>query len=74
VFSFINTTEFSYLAPAKRGDTIIADAKVLKFGKKLTCATIDIRRKSDQLLLATGRQTMAVPHVTSYMSTIKSRI
>jgi acyl-coenzyme A thioesterase 13 len=50
----------TYLAAAKAGESIVAHGTVLKTGKKLGFAQVDIRRKADGKLLATGRHTKAL--------------
>ena len=47
----------SYFAPAPGGSTVVAEAAVLKIGKTLAFVTVDIRRKTDGVLVAQGRMT-----------------
>lgn len=47
----------SYFAPAPGGSTVVADAVVLKIGKTLAFVSVDIRRKTDGVLVAQGRMT-----------------
>ena len=47
----------SYFAPAPGGSTVVADAAVLKIGKTLAFVSVDIRRKTDGVLVAQGRMT-----------------
>src|SRR5262245_52139327 len=45
----------TFLAPGPHGDTVVADAQVLKCGKTLAFVTVDVRRKTDGVLVAQGR-------------------
>jgi acyl-coenzyme A thioesterase 13 len=47
----------TYLAPGPGGDTAMAEARVLKVGKIMAYVTVDVRRKSDGVLIAQGRMT-----------------
>lgn len=47
----------TYLAPGPDGSTVIAEAQVLKVGKTLAFVAVDVRRKSDGVLIAQGRMT-----------------
>ena len=47
----------TFLAPAPRGSTVVAEAQVLKNGKTLAFVTVDVRRKDDGVLVAQGRMT-----------------
>ncbi len=50
----------SYLKAAKAGDVLELRAECLKYGKSLAFTTMDILKKSDGSLVATGRQTKHV--------------
>jgi acyl-coenzyme A thioesterase 13 len=50
----LNTT---YLLATPLGDTAVAEAVVLKSGKTMAYVTVDVRRKSDNQLVAQGRMT-----------------
>uniref|UniRef100_A0A915I8D3 Acyl-coenzyme A thioesterase 13 n=1 Tax=Romanomermis culicivorax TaxID=13658 RepID=A0A915I8D3_ROMCU len=50
----------TYMRPAKVGDTVIFDAKVLKVGKSLAFTEVDITNKKDGELVAVGRHTKAL--------------
>ncbi len=45
----------TYLAPAKTGSKVYADATVLKIGKIMAFVTVDVRRAEDDVLVAQGR-------------------
>ncbi|HVO29756.1 MAG TPA: PaaI family thioesterase [bacterium] len=47
----------SFFAPAPGGSTVYADAAVLRIGKTLAFVTVDVKRKSDDVLVAQGRMT-----------------
>lgn len=47
----------SYFAPALAGSIVIAEAEVLKIGKRLAFVAVDIRRGADGILVAQGRMT-----------------
>lgn len=47
----------SYFAPAPGGSTVVAEGAVLKIGKTLAFVTVDVKRKSDGVLVAQGRMT-----------------
>jgi acyl-coenzyme A thioesterase 13 len=47
----------SYFAPGPAGSVVYADATVLRIGKTLAFVTVDVRRKSDDVLMAQGRMT-----------------
>ena len=47
----------SYLKGAKAGDILEIKSQCLKQGKTLAFANVDIFKKSDGSLIATGRQT-----------------
>ena len=47
----------TYLSPGPGGEVVRAEAKVLKAGKTLAYVTVDVRRKSDGVLVAQGRMT-----------------
>lgn len=47
----------SYFAPAPGGSTVVAEAAVLKIGKTLAFVTVDVKRKTDGVLVAQGRMT-----------------
>ncbi|CAN8000975.1 unnamed protein product [Ixodes hexagonus] len=57
---FFITTELKmrFLAPAKLGDTIVLDARVVKTGKMLAYAEMDILDKATRKLLVQGTHTM----------------
>lgn len=46
--------------PARVGDTVVADARVLKRGRTLAFTTVDIVRASDGKLVARGSHTKFV--------------
>ena len=48
----------SYIRPALLGETIVIEARCLKVGRGLSFANVNIFRKSDGLLVASGRHTM----------------
>jgi acyl-coenzyme A thioesterase 13 len=50
----------SFLAAAKLGEEVAIEGRVLRQGKKLGFTQVDLRRKSDGTLLATGRHTKAL--------------
>ena len=50
----------SFLAAAKLGEEVVIEGRVLRSGKKLGFTQVDLRRKSDRTLLATGRHTKAL--------------
>ncbi len=50
----------SYASAAKAGETVEVIGVVLKTGKKLGFTQVDIKRKSDGKLIATGRHTKAL--------------
>ena len=50
----------SFLAAAKLGEDVTVHGRVLRTGKKLGFTHVDVRRKSDGTLLATGRHTKAL--------------
>ena len=54
---------FSYLKSAKVGDELEIKSQCLKQGKTLAFAGVDIYRKSDGSLIATGRQTKYITNV-----------
>lgn len=47
----------SYFAATPAGDTAVAEATVMKIGKTLAFVSVDVRRKSDGVLVAQGRMT-----------------
>jgi len=47
----------SWFSPAPGGVDVIAEATVLKVGRTLGFVTVDIRRESDNVLVAQGRMT-----------------
>lgn len=47
----------TYLAPGPLGSTVVAEAAALKVGKNLAYVSVDVRRKSDGVLVAQGRMT-----------------
>ncbi len=47
----------SYFVAAAVGQTVVAEAVVLKIGKTLAYVTVDLRRKADGVLCAQGRMT-----------------
>lgn len=47
----------SYFAPAPGDSTVVADASVLRIGKRLAFVSVDVRRKADGVLVAQGRMT-----------------
>lgn len=47
----------TYLAPGPGGATVYAEATVLKCGQTLAFVTVDVRRASDDVLIAQGRMT-----------------
>jgi acyl-coenzyme A thioesterase 13 len=47
----------SYLKPAKIGETVICTGTILKAGRSLGFAHVDVHRKSDGAAVATGRHT-----------------
>lgn len=51
----------SYLRPAPLDDTLLIESKCLKAGKSLSFANVEIRRASDNELVAIGRHTKALP-------------
>lgn len=57
------------LRPARKGDDIIIDAKTSKAGRSLAFLTVEIKRKTDGALIATGSHTKfieaRVPHGNS---------
>ena len=50
----------SFLAAAKAGDELVATGRVLKAGRSIGFTEVEIRRKSDDRLIATGRHTKAL--------------
>lgn len=48
---------YSYLSPARAGDTLVVTAECLKLGRSIAFASVDIRNKKDGVLVAQGRQT-----------------
>jgi acyl-CoA thioesterase len=50
----------AFLAPARVGDEIVAEGRIIKFGKSIAFAEAEVRRKSDNELIATGRVTFAI--------------
>ena len=52
----INT---SFLAAAKAGEEVLVTGKVLKYGKRMGFTAIEIHRKSDGQMIASGRHTKA---------------
>lgn len=50
----------SFASAAKAGDTVRCEGRVLKQGKRLAFTQVDIYRKSDNTLIATGRHTKAL--------------
>eukprot|EP00301_Raphidiophrys_heterophryoidea_P013098 c20446_g1_i1.p1 GENE.c20446_g1_i1~~c20446_g1_i1.p1 ORF type:complete len:192 (+),score=53.65 c20446_g1_i1:29-604(+) len=50
----------TFCAAAKIGDEIVVTGKVLKYGRRLGFTQVDITRKADGVLLATGRHTKAL--------------
>lgn len=50
----------SFLAATKVGEDVVIEGRVLRQGKKLGFTQVDLRRKSDGALLATGRHTKAL--------------
>jgi acyl-coenzyme A thioesterase 13 len=50
----------SYVSAAKAGETVEVVGVVLKSGKKLGFTQVDIKRKSDGRLIASGRHTKAL--------------
>ena len=49
--------QYSYLKGAQAGDILEIKSQCLKQGKTLAFANVDIFKKSDGSLIATGRQT-----------------
>ena len=49
--------QYSYLKSAQSGDVLEIKSQCLKQGKTLAFANVDIFKKSDGSLIATGRQT-----------------
>eukprot|EP00299_Pterocystis_sp_00344_P002782 c13137_g1_i1.p1 GENE.c13137_g1_i1~~c13137_g1_i1.p1 ORF type:complete len:168 (-),score=33.24 c13137_g1_i1:26-502(-) len=47
----------SFAAAARPGDELVARGKLLKMGKTMAFTQVDITRKSDGVLIATGRHT-----------------
>lgn len=58
---FFISSILRYLGPAKIGDTVLLDAKVVKLGKRLAFTIAELRRKTDDALIATGVHTKAFP-------------
>jgi acyl-coenzyme A thioesterase 13 len=50
----------SFLAAAKAGDELVVTGRVLKAGRSIGFTEVEIRRKSDDRLIATGRHTKAL--------------
>ena len=50
----------SFLAAAQAGDELIATGRVLKAGRSIGFTEVEVRRKSDHRLIATGRHTKAL--------------
>uniref|UniRef100_A0A914QX77 Thioesterase domain-containing protein n=1 Tax=Panagrolaimus davidi TaxID=227884 RepID=A0A914QX77_9BILA len=50
----------SYMNAVKLGETIIIEANTLKHGKKLAFLEAKVFRKSDNSIVAIGKQTMAI--------------
>ena len=49
-----------YMNSAKAGDVLRIKSECIKTGKNLAFATVDISKKDDDKLIATGRQTKFV--------------
>jgi acyl-coenzyme A thioesterase 13 len=47
----------SYFSAGRAGETIFADAEVLKTGRTLAYVSVDLRRERDGALIAQGRMT-----------------
>ena len=52
----------SYMSAAPAGSTVIIDGRVLKVGRTLAFVEVELRRESDQKLLAQGRMTKFMGH------------
>lgn len=50
----------AFLAAARVGDELVAEGKILKRGRSIAFAETELRRKSDNELIATGRVTFAI--------------
>jgi len=51
----------SFVAAAKAGDHLIATGRMLKAGRNVGFTEVDIRRRDDGKLIATGRHTKMLP-------------
>ena len=51
---------FRYLNAVKLGETIVIEANTLKRGKKLAFLKAKVYRKSDNSIVAIGKQTLAL--------------
>jgi uncharacterized protein (TIGR00369 family) len=50
----------AFLAPARSGDEIIAEGRIIKLGRSIAFAEAEVRRRADNELIARGRVTFAI--------------